>query len=153
MNRNDGITLLDFDMYSNRISFYSNNREKIGSCFGLFLTIVYIIIALALIIFFSVDVMKRNDIRVHDSTIYSEEIPYINLTSKIINFAFGLEDNFFANRFIDPSIYHPEIFYLERVKNENGDFRTVNKQELSYSRCSKKHFGERYSNLLEESDI
>ena len=95
-----------------------------------------------LMIIFSIDVVKRIDVRVYDSTIYSEEIPYINLTSKIINFAFGLEASVSANRFIDPSIYHPEIFYIERVKNENGEFRTVNKQKLNYSRCSKEHFGE-----------
>ena len=153
MNRNDGITLLDFDMYSNRISLYSNNKELIGSCFGLFLTIVYVIIALTLMIFFSIDVIKRADVRVYDSTLYSEEIPYINLTSKIINFAFGLEDNVSANRYIDPSIYHPDIFYIERVRNENGEFRTVSRQKLNYSRCSKEHFGKNYSNLVEENDI
>ena len=44
MRRNEGISFLDFDMYSNRISFFSNNRERIGSYFGLILTIIYFIV-------------------------------------------------------------------------------------------------------------
>ena len=153
MRRNEGISFLDFDMYSNRISFFSNNKEKIGSYFGLILTIIYILIALILIIVYSIEAVKRTEIRVYDSTMHSEEIPYINLNSNLINFAFGLEDRISANRYIDPSIYYPEILYLERVKKESGDFETIKRKELNFSRCTKNHFGKRYSNLVDENEL
>lgn len=68
MRRNEGISFLDFDMYSNRISFFSNNRERIGSYFGLILTIIYFIVFIILIVIYSLDAVKRTDIRVYDST-------------------------------------------------------------------------------------
>jgi hypothetical protein len=39
-----------FDIYSKRISFFFNNKEKIGTYFGLFLTILYILLSLILFI-------------------------------------------------------------------------------------------------------
>ena len=153
MRRNEGLSFLDFDMYSNRISFFSNNREKIGSYFGVFLTAIYLMISSVLIIMYSLDAVQRTQVRVYDSTMSSEEAPYININSQLINFAFGLENRISSNRYIDPSIYYPEVLFLERVKIEGGSFMTVNRQELNYSRCSRKHFGQKYSNLLQENDL
>ena len=153
MRRNEGINILDFDMYSSRISFFSNNREKIGSYFGLFLTIVYLLISMTLIIIYSIDAVQRKEMRVYDSTVYSEGTPSINIDSNLINFAFGIEDRISSNRYIDPSIYYPEILYLERVKVSSGEFQTVNRQELNYSKCTKNHFGKNYHNLLVENEL
>ena len=153
MRRNEGISFLDFDMYSNRISFFSNNRERIGSYFGLILTIIYSIISIILIVFYSLDAVKRTDMRVYDSTSFSSQAPFISINSSMINFAFGLEDRISTNRFIDPSIYYPEILYLERVKLPGGEFQTQNRVELKYERCTKEHFGESYKDLLVENEL
>jgi hypothetical protein len=153
MRRNEGISFLDFDMYSNRISFFSNNRERIGSCFGLILTITYFLVSIILIIIYSLDAVKRSDIRVYDSTYLSSHAPSINIDSSMINFAFGLEDRVSSNRFIDPSIYYPEILYLERVKMPGGEFETQKRVEIKYDRCSKERFGINYQDLLVENDL
>ena len=152
MERKEGIKFLDFDMYSNRISFFSNNREKVGSYFGLVLTIIYIIVSIILIVFHLYDVIMRSEMRVYDSTIYSNTIPSINIDSNILNFAFGLENRISSNRFIDPSIYYPEIAFLDRVK-KSGGFETVEKKILNFSECRKEHFGENYNNLLVDNEL
>ena len=153
MRRNEGMSFLDFDMYSNRISFFSNNRERIGSYFGLILTIIYLIISIILIVIYSLDTVKRTDMRVYDSTSFSSQTPFISINSSMINFAFGLEDRISSNRFIDPSIYYPEILYLERVKLPGGEFQTQNRVELKYERCTKEHFGANYKDLLVENEL
>ena len=38
---------LYFDIYSKRIGFFFNNREKIGTVLGFFLTMMYIFITIA----------------------------------------------------------------------------------------------------------
>ena len=153
MRRNEGISFLDFDMYSNRISFFSNNRERIGSYSGLILTIIYFIVSIILIVIYSLDAVKRTDMRVYDSTSLSNQTPSINLDSSMINFAFGLEDRISSNRFIDPSIYYPEILYLERVKLPGGEFETQKRVVLKYERCTKEHFGTNYKDLLVENEL
>ena len=49
-NRN-GINIFDFDLYSKRISFFFEKRDKIGTVFGLLLTFIYIILTLVYIIY------------------------------------------------------------------------------------------------------
>ena len=117
-------------MYSNRISFFSNNRERIGSSFGLLLTIIYILTFFVILFIFSIEVIERKDLRVNDSTIFSNTTPSIDINSNDINFAFGLEDPLTSNKYIDPSIYSPEIIFFDRVKEEDGEFKTVERKEL-----------------------
>ena len=81
MRRNNGIIIFDLDMYSNRIGFFSNNRERIGSCFGLFLTFFYILASLIIFIIYSIDIIGRKDMIVYDSNIYSNTTPSINISS------------------------------------------------------------------------
>lgn len=153
MRRNEGMTFLDFDMYSNRISLFSNNRERIGSYFGLVLTIIYFIVSIILIVIYSLDAVKRTDLRVYESTSFSSQTPSINIDSSMMNFAFGLEDRISSNRFIDPSIYYPEILYLERVKMPGGEFETQKRVVLKHERCTKEHFGTNYQDLLVENEL
>ena len=153
MKKKEGMSVLDFDIYSTRISFFSNNRERIGSYFGLILTIIYFIVSLILIIINSLDAVKRTDLRLYDSTSLSSHTPSININSSMINFAFGLEDRISSKRFIDPSIYYPEILYLERVKLPGGEFETQKMVELEYVRCTKEHFGINYKDLLVENKL
>jgi hypothetical protein len=144
MRKNNGIVIFDLDMYSNRIGFFSNNRERIGSSFGLFLTSVYILTSLVIFIFYSIDTIGRKDITVYDSNIYSNTTPTININNNDINIAFGLEDPISSNKYIDPTIYYPEVLYIDRERNEKGDFETVNRIELNFIRCKNDSFGEEY---------
>ena len=45
--------LYNFDIFARKISLFYNNKDKIGSYFGLILTLVYVISSLSIFIFFS----------------------------------------------------------------------------------------------------
>ena len=143
---------LNFDIYSKRIGFFFNEKEKIGTFFGLFLSLLYILIFLA---FFAIHIfftIKRVNIRIYDTTVYLKDIPNINISPNLIYFAFGLEDPKKTYRFIDESIYYPKIFFYEKTKI-NGDINITEKKELEYEICQKENFGSDYENLLNEDEL
>ena len=143
---------LNFDIYSKRIGFFFNEKEKIGTFFGLFLSLLYILIFLA---FFAIHIfftIKRVNIRIYDTTVYLKDIPNININPNLIYFAFGLEDPKKTYRFIDESIYYPKIFFYEKTKI-NGDINITEKKELEYEICQKENFGSDYENLLNEDEL
>ena len=148
MRKNNRIIIFDLDMYSNRIGFFSNNRERIGSWFGLFLTLAYILVFLVMFIIYAIDSFKRKEIRVYESNMFSNETPYIDINSTVLNLAFGLEDPISLNRFIDPSIYYPEIIFVDQIKNNRGEFETVVQKELNYTRCKNDSFGKNYREVI-----
>ncbi len=57
-----------FDIYSQRASFYYNNHERIGTYFGLFLTIIYVLSSLIIFIIYLIRVMQRLDITIYGTT-------------------------------------------------------------------------------------
>ena len=95
--------------------------------------------------------MKRSNIKVYDSTIYSQDIPVANINSSSLYFAFGLENPNTSNRFIDETIYYPKLLFFER-KKENGEFQTIIRIELEYEPCIGEKFGENYKKLVSEND-
>ena len=141
---NNGIIIFDLDMYSNRIGFFSNNRERIGSWLGLILTLSYILSLLIIFFIYSKDAIKRKDIRVYDSNIFSNITPSIEINSNDLNLAFGLEDPQSSHIYLDPTIYYPEIYFIDKIKKEEGKFETIIRQELNFSRCNNNSFGENY---------
>ena len=110
---------LNFDIYSNRASFYYNNREKIGSYFGLFLTILYILTSLIIFIYNLIITFQRKELIVYNSSIYAQEMPKIAIDYNNLYFAFGLEDPISSNRYIDETIYYPQILLIELKLMEN----------------------------------
>jgi hypothetical protein len=60
--------------------------------------------------------MKRSNLKVYDSIIYSQDIPIVNINPNSLYFAFGMEDSKTSNRFIDETIYYPKILFFEREK-------------------------------------
>ena len=118
-----------FDMYSNRASFFYNNQEKIGSLFGLFLTIIYISTSLIILIYYLIFVFQRKEVKVYDTSIYDQEMPEIYIDSNNLYFAFGIEDPVNSLRYIDETIYYPQVLFIDRIKI-NGKFVTITKKSL-----------------------
>ena len=145
-------SLAFFDIYSKRISFFFNNKEKIGTYFGLFLTILYILLSLILFSTYLFLILKRKSAQVYDSIEYSNDIPYININPHLFYFAFGLNNPFTYNRFIDESIYYPKILFLDKNKI-NGEFNLTENKELEYEICQKKYFGEEFNHLFTEGEL
>ena len=144
--------LFNFDMYSKRTSFFFNNQEKITSNFGFFLTLVYIISSIVLFIYQIIIAIRRNELKVYDSTIHAQEMPSITVNSDQFYFAFGLEDPTTSNRFIDNSIYIPKIVYIDKVKI-NNEFKTAEQRILEYEKCDVRKFGHNYQHLFIKDEL
>ena len=144
--------LLYFDIYSKTASFYYNNQEKIGSKFGLFLTILYVLTSLTIITYYLIIAFQRSEIKEYDSSIYEQEVTKININSNNLYFAFGLEDPVTSNRYIDETIYYPQILFIDRIKI-NGEFHTIEKKELEYDRCKEEGFGQNYQHFLTKGEL
>ena len=143
---------VDFNMYSKPIGFFYNNKDKIGTYLGLFLTIVYTLISMILFIFHFVLTHQRSDMKVYDSTTYSQDIPTIDINPELIYFAFGVEDPKTSNRFIDETIYYPKILFFHREK-VNGEFKTKERIELESEVCKVESFGQDYQRLISKGGL
>ena len=148
----DTINFLYFDIYSKRISFFYNNKEKISSIFGLVLTLTYIFASIILFIYYFVLVIQRREMKVFESTKYSEQTPLLNVNASTIYLAFGIEDSVTAYRFIDETIYYPQILFIDKVKKD-GTFYTAQKEELPYERCKEANFGKDYQKFFLEGEL
>ena len=118
------IDIDDFDMYSQKIGFFYNRKDKISSNFGIFLTIIYIIASLGLFIFYITKTIKRTTINVHDSTMYLKEFSEIYIDPNLFYFAFGIENPETGTRFIDETIYYVKVTYSEQIK-EGSTIKTI----------------------------
>ena len=141
-----------YDIYSKQIGFFYNNKDKIGTNFGFFLTIIYIFISCFIFIYYLVDTLKRKNLNVYDSTTYSQDIPIANINPNSLYFAFGLEDPKTSNRFIDETIYFAKLLFFEKEKI-NGEFETTNRIELESEPCKEEKFGEEYKNLFSPGEL
>jgi len=141
-----------FDIYSKHIGFFFNNKDKIGTNFGLFLTSLHILISIFLLIYYLFYIIKRSDLTVYDSSTFSQNIPVANINPLSLYFAFGLEDPKTSNRFIDETIYYPKLLFFEREK-VNGEFQTVNRIELESEPCKEEKFGDDYKNLITPGEL
>ena len=148
----NGYSFLNYDIYSNRIGFFFNKREKIGSYYGLFLTTAYILTSLVLFFILLIKTLQRKDIKVYDSTIFSQDIPIIDINPDLVYFAFGLEDPTTSNRFVDETIYYAKIVFFDR-KKENGEFNTTDRIELDYEVCKEENFGDNYQHLFIKGEL
>ena len=146
------INLLDFDIYSRRISFFYKNKEKIGSSLGFMLTILYAMISLVLFLYYFIKFIKREEVTASDSTIYPTNFPSIDINNDIFYLAFGLEHPNKLIRYIDERIYYPEVVFVERIKEE-GVFSDRKETILNFERCNYLKFGKDYQNLFHKEEV
>ena len=142
----------NFDLYSKKLGFFFRNQEKVGSYFGLFLSLVYVIVSLVLFFSQVLKVIKREELNVYDSTIYAQEMPSIDVNINQLYFAFGLEDPLTSNRFIDEGIYIPKVAFIEKVKI-NDELVTVKTTSLPLEICNQSNFGEKYQHLFTKNEL
>ncbi len=143
---------LKFDIYAKRVGFFFNKQEKIGSYFGLLLTLLYALISIILFIYNLISVFKRDEIKVYDSTLYSQEMPIIELDKNSFYFAFGMENPNTSNRFVDETIYRAEVLFIDRIKID-GNFKTVINKELPLEKCKEENFGQDYQHLFIKGEL
>ena len=144
--------IFDFDIYSKIISFFFDKKEKIGSVIGIVLTLIYVLSSIILFIYYIKNILQRQQMNVYDSTVYSHDLPIIEVNPNLIYFAFGLEDPKTSNRFVDETIYFPIILFFDRVK-VNGEFVNAERRVLEYEVCNEENFGENYKHLFIKGEL
>ena len=150
MDKNFSPELYKFDIFAKRITLFYNNKEKIGSYLGLFLTILYIVSSLSIFIFFLVSTYQREDFQVIDSMIYSQHIPTFKLNNKNSFFCIIGVSNKNNSRYIDESIYRISAIYYNQYKALNGVFVNKEMLQLPIERCKKEKYK---TNLLNGIDF
>ena len=148
----ESISLLDFDIYSRRISFFYKNKEKIGSSLGIVLTFLYAMISITLFLYYFIRTIRKDEVTPSDSTIYPSTIPSFDINKNTFYLAFGLEHPTKFIRFIDEKIYYPEVLFVQRNK-ESGQFVKKEETILNIERCDVSKFGAEYQNLFQEEDL
>ena len=142
----------NIDIYSRKIAFFYNNKERIGSYFGLFLTLLYIFISIILFIDQIIRAFRRSEPKVYDTTIYSQEIPSIDVDINKLYFAFALEHPKTTSRFIDESIYTAQVAFID--KRKVGDqLETYETRYLDFEPCNLDNFGKDYQNLFVKDEL
>ena len=142
----------DFDMYSKKIGFFFNDKEKVSSSFGFLLTMLYIFVSMILFFYQLILAIQRKNLKVYDTTIYSKDMPIIDVDINQLYFAFGLEYPNTANRYIDESIYTVELTFLDKRKIED-EFVTVDERKLDFEKCDVNNFGKDYQNLFVKDEL
>ena len=147
-----GLNLYDFDIYSRRISFFYNKRDRVGTPFGLFLTFFYVFMTIILFIYYFIKTLKRTEVTSHESTVYYQGIPSIDINPNLFYFAFGLESPITLSRYIDESIYYPKVFYIKQQK-KNGILITTEQISLDIERCDVHKFGKDYQSQFTKGEL
>jgi len=142
--------LYDFDIFARRICLFYNKNEKIGSNFGLILSILYILSSILIFIFFLLMIYQKKDFHTSDSIIYSKTNPNFNLnSSNLFFFIIGIA-NKNNSRYIDESIYTISATYVSQYKDSKGYFVNKKIKHLQVEKCQK----EKYENkILNKSDL
>ena len=145
----------DLDIFAKKLGLFYDRREKIGSAFGLTLTIIYIIASLSIFIYYTISIVRKEDLQVNDSTEYSKNTPYINLNnSDLFYFAFGVENPENATRFVDETLYRARAVYYYGKKNASGSaFNTIEYRDLKIEKCKVEKFGKDYQHLFTDGEF
>ena len=147
--RNNSPAIYDFDIFARRICLFYKKNEKIGSEFGLILTIIYILSSITIFILFLIMIFQKRDFNVSDSIINSQDIPSFNLkTSNLFFFIIGIT-NKNNTRIIDESIYRVSAIYAKQYKDSKGVFVDKEIKNLQVEKCK-----ENYNNeILNQNEL
>ena len=142
--------LYNFDIFARRISLFYNKNEKIGSNFGLILTIVYILSTILIFIFFFIIIYQKREFHVNDSIIHAQTIPSFTLnSSNLFFFIIGITDKN-NTRLIDESIFRVSAIFIKQYKDSKGDFVNKEIKNLQVEKCQKEKY---YNTILNQNEL
>ena len=106
--------LTDFDLFGKVPELYYKGRSKKSSTFGIILTVIYIVLYIAFLIYKLVRMFKRVDMTFYDSYTFNG-LPSIKLTNNEFFGGFGM------GGIIDERMYYLTVEYVSLV-NQNGEW-------------------------------
>ena len=70
----------DFDIFAKNLGLFYKGSEKIGSIFGLTLSIIYILASLFIFIYYTISILRKEDLQVKQ---YIEQEQFIIMVKRI----------------------------------------------------------------------
>ena len=136
--------LTDFDLFGKTPELYYNGKSKKSSSLGIGLTVFYIIIYIAFLIYKIVRMIKRIDLTFYDSYTF-KGLPSINLTNNEFYGGFGM------GGIVDERMYYLDVFYVSKYK-ENGAWKEK-KTKLETEICQLEWFGSEYREIFADQPL
>ena len=137
--------LYDMDLFGKNPDLYFRGKPKRSTELGITLTIIYIILYIAFLVYKLVRMVRRLDVTFYDTYAY-KDFPYINITHEEFYGAFMLGTG------IDETIYYPKGQFVYNVKTPNG-FVVERSDELEVEVCDINKFGSRYKELFRHNNL
>ena len=136
--------LTDFDLFGKQPELYYKGKSKKASPLGIGLTIVYIIIYIAFLIYKLVRMVKRIDVTFYDSYTF-QGLPSIKLTNNEFYGGFGM------GGIVDERMYRIEVYYVSKVKVNGAWQETTTKLETEI--CKLEWFGSEYQQIFADQPL
>ena len=152
MISNINLQIKDFDIYSNKIGLFYNNKEHLSSYFGLTLTFLYCSILIVLFGYYAIEIINKKQLKIYNSDKYPEDIYSINLNNDLFYFAFGVENPKTGSVFMDETVYYPLAVYTEVIK-ENNKWKNNIQKNLELEKCNISKFSNEYQTFFKSNTL
>ena len=133
--------LTDFDLFGKTPEFYYKGRSKKSSIFGIILTVIYVILYIAFLIYKLIRMFKRVDVTFYDSYTF-QGIPSLPLTNNEFYGGFGM------GGIVDERMYHLELYFVSQVRVD-GQWVT-DKIRLETEICQLEKFGSEFQEIFSD---
>ena len=137
--------LTDFDLFGKIPELYYKGKSKKSSTFGIVLTIVYIILYIAFLIYKLIRMFKRVDMTFYDSYTF-KGLPSIKLTNNEFYGGFGM------GGIIDERMYYLTVNYVRQAK-VNGVWVEEENRLLETEICRFEMFGPDYQEIFADQPL
>ena len=136
--------LSDIDLFGKEPEFYFKGKPKKSSWVGIILTIIYITVYIAFLIYKIIRMLKRVDVTFYDTYSY-RDFPSIRLTKENFYGAFWMGYR------IDETLYYPKVEFKSGKRiDESFNWTTV---ELDVERCKLENFGSKYQDIFKKHSL
>ena len=136
--------LTDFDLFGKVPEMYYKGKSKKASTFGLVLTVIYIILYIAFLIYKLIRMFKRVDLTFYDSYTF-QGLPSINVTNNEFYGGFGM------GGIVDEQMYFLIVTYVSKWK-VNGKWQNITKV-LQTDICNIDWFGPDYRDIFKDKPL
>jgi len=136
--------LTDFDLFGKVPEMYYKGKSKKASTMGLILTVIYIILYIAFLIYKLIRMFKRVDMTFYDSYTF-QGLPSINVTNNEFYGGFGM------GGIVDEKMYFLIVTYVSKWK-VNGKWQNITKV-LQTDICNIDWFGPDYRDIFRDKPL
>ena len=138
--------ILNIDLFGKVPKLYYEGEEKRKSYIGSFSTILYVIIYIGFFIYKINGMLKKIDLSLYETYIFTDGVPSIELTNEIYYGGFALGNPLTLKTFIDETIYYPKGYFISSKKIDDEWIRTI--KELEFEICRLEKFGSKYKEFF-----